>query len=476
MGVVNLTHGSFYMVGAYCAAYAIGTTGSFLAGVLAALLGAGLYGVSVEVLVIRKLYKRDHLYQVLATFGLLLFSNEAVSLIFGRRPPLVGIPSFLEGAVTLAPGFQYPVIRLSFIAIGALVAGGLWWRVNRTRIGMLIRAGADDREMVDALGVDIRKLYTLVFGLGALLCGLAGVMAAPLLAVEIGMGERILITTFVVIVIGGVGSPGASLPAADAVHGVLARHGRPAGGRPGVGQYLCADGDRADRQAGRLVPGARMMMAKTLSNRARWGLGGLAVLILLPAAALASGSPFLIGVVTRFLIYGLAAVSLDLVIGYGAMVSFGHAMFFGLGGYAVGIIAFHTAEAGPIFGWAGSNAALVVWPIALAVCALAGWIFGYLALRTRGVQFIMITLAFGQMPDGVLLRVPGAADRLDAVLHPRHQLAFRHGAASAAPKRTARGEPGRGAHALPAERLCAVRRGHGPGWRAVGQLRGAGDA
>jgi branched-chain amino acid transport system permease protein len=206
MGVVNLTHGSFYMVGAYCAAYAIGTTGSFLAGVLAALLGAGLYGLSVEVLVIRKLYKRDHLYQVLATFGLLLFSNEAVSLIFGRRPPLVGIPSFLEGAVTLAPGFQYPLIRLSFIAIGALVAVGLWWLVNRTRIGMLIRAGADDREMVDALGIDIKKLYTLVFGLGALLCGLAGVMAAPLLAVEIGMGERILITTFVVIVIGGVGS------------------------------------------------------------------------------------------------------------------------------------------------------------------------------------------------------------------------------------------------------------------------------
>ncbi|MGV8617379.1 ABC transporter permease subunit, partial [Pseudomonas aeruginosa] len=138
-------------------------------------------------------------------------------------------------------------------------------------------------------------------------------------------------------------------------------------------------------------------MAKTLSNRARWGLAGLILLLALPGAAAATDTPFLIGVVTRFLIYGLAAVSLDLVIGYGAMVSFGHAMFFGLGGYAVGIIAFHTTEAGPLFGWAGSNAALVVWPIAMAVCALAGWLFGYLALRTRGVQFIMITLAFGQM-------------------------------------------------------------------------------
>lgn len=206
MGVVNLTHGSFYMVGAYCAAYAIANTGSFLAGILAALLGAGIYGLVVEVLVIRRLYQRDHLYQVLATFGLLLFTNEAVSLIFGRRPPLVNIPDILQGYVTLGPGFQYPVIRLAFILVGALVALGLWLLVNRTRIGMLIRGGADDHGMVEALGVDIRRLYTLVFGLGALLCGLAGVMAAPLLAVEIGMGERILITTFVVIVIGGVGS------------------------------------------------------------------------------------------------------------------------------------------------------------------------------------------------------------------------------------------------------------------------------
>ena len=206
MGVVNLTHGSFYMVGAYCAAFALGHTGSFAAAVVAALLGAGAYGLLIEVTVIRRLYQRDHLYQVLATFGLILFANEAVTLVFGRRPPLVDTPAVLQGALTLAPGLDYPVVRLAFIAIGALVAIGLWWLVNRTRVGMLVRAGADDREMVSALGVDIRRLYTLIFGLGALLCGLAGVMAAPLLAVEIGMGERVLITTFVVIVIGGVGS------------------------------------------------------------------------------------------------------------------------------------------------------------------------------------------------------------------------------------------------------------------------------
>ncbi len=206
MGVINLTHGAFYMVGAYSAAFAVLSTGSFLVGIAAALIGAGLYAVLVEIAVVQWLYRRDHLYQVLATLGLILFTNEAVSLIFGRRPPLMDIPPFLQGSVPLFPGLDYPLMRLAFIAVGAMVAIGLWALVNHTRVGMLIRAGADDREMVDALGVDIRRLYTLVFGLGGALCGLAGVMAAPLLAIEIGMGERVLITTFVVIVVGGVGS------------------------------------------------------------------------------------------------------------------------------------------------------------------------------------------------------------------------------------------------------------------------------
>lgn len=206
MGVINLTHGSFYMVGAFCAAYAATATGSFAAAVLAALAGAGLYGLVMELVVIRRLYARDHLDQVLATFGMILFTNELVSVVFGRTPPFMDIPSFLTGTVALLPGLSYPVVRLAFILVGAVVAIGLWLLITRTRIGMLIRAGADDRAMVDALGVDIRRLFSLVFALGAVLCGLAGVMTAPLLAVEIGMGERILITTFVVIVVGGVGS------------------------------------------------------------------------------------------------------------------------------------------------------------------------------------------------------------------------------------------------------------------------------
>lgn len=206
MNVINLTHGSFYMVGAFCAAAAVAKTGSFLAAVLAALVGAGLYGLVIELLVIRHLYRRDHLDQVLATLGLALFTDELVSVLFGRSPPFMSIPSALAGSVHVLPGLAYPVMRLAFIVAGALVAVGLWWLISRTRVGMLVRAGADDGEMVDALGVNVQRLFTLIFSLGALLCGFAGVMAAPLLAIQIGMGERILITTFVVIVVGGVGS------------------------------------------------------------------------------------------------------------------------------------------------------------------------------------------------------------------------------------------------------------------------------
>jgi branched-chain amino acid transport system permease protein len=206
MNVVNLAHGSFYMVGAFCAAAAIAMTGSFFAALLAALMGAALYGLAVEQLVIRHLYRRDHLDQVLATMGISLFTNELISVIFGRRPPMMQLPDLLAGSVQVLPGLAYPIMRLAFIGAGVLVAVLLWWLITRTRMGMLVRAGADDPEMVDGLGVNIQRLFTQVFVLGALLCGFAGVMAAPLLAVEIGMGERILITTFVVIVVGGVGS------------------------------------------------------------------------------------------------------------------------------------------------------------------------------------------------------------------------------------------------------------------------------
>jgi branched-chain amino acid transport system permease protein len=211
MGVINLAHGSLYMIGAYAAAVAAAKTGSFVFAALAALAAAGATGLLLEFLVIRKLYSRDHLDQVLATYGVLLFANELMVVLNGRTPLFMQVPPALAASVEVLPGVPYPTFRLAIIGVGTLVAAGLFWLINRTRLGMLIRAGATHREMVGALGVDIRRLYTLVFGLGALLCGLAGLMAAPLLSVQIGMGEQILIATFVVIVIGGLGSVSGAL-------------------------------------------------------------------------------------------------------------------------------------------------------------------------------------------------------------------------------------------------------------------------
>lgn len=206
MQVINLAHGSFYMIGAYVGATATAATGSFLIGILAALAAAGVTGMIVEVIVLRQLYHREHLDQVLATFGLIFFFNEMTRIIWGKQPLFMDIPFWLQGNIELMDGLIYPIYRIFVIIVGCLVALLLWFLFSRTRLGMQIRAGASNRQMVSALGVNIKLLYTLVFGLGTLLAGLAGVMAGPIFAVESGMGESILILTFVVIVIGGIGS------------------------------------------------------------------------------------------------------------------------------------------------------------------------------------------------------------------------------------------------------------------------------
>lgn len=206
MGVINLAHGSLYMVGAFAGTWVAAETGSFWLGVPAALAAAMLTGFAVEAVVVRRLYSRDHLDQVLATFSLILIFNQLIVLIFGRQPVFTLLPEAFSGSVELFPGLFYPPYRLMIIAVGLLVAGGLYLLINFTRIGMLVRAGSTNRDMVRALGVDIRLLYTFVFGLGAMLAGLAGYMTGPILAVQVGMGEQILLATFVVVVIGGVGS------------------------------------------------------------------------------------------------------------------------------------------------------------------------------------------------------------------------------------------------------------------------------
>jgi len=262
MGLINLAHGSLYMVGAYAAAWVQQRTGSFLAGLAAGLSAAAVLGMALEAAILRRLYGRDHLDQVLATFGIILFSNEAVAILFGRQPMMAGPPPWLAGAVEIVPGVPYPVYRLAIIVVGMAVAAGLYGLIAHTRIGMLVRAGATHREMVGALGVRIGLLFTAVFGLGALLAGLAGALTGPLLSVQVGMGERILITTFVVIVIGGLGS----------VRGALA------------GAMLVGMVDTLTRA---FLPGAlREVMAASDADALGAGLSSMAVFILMAAVLL----------------------------------------------------------------------------------------------------------------------------------------------------------------------------------------------
>ncbi len=206
MGLINLAHGSLYMIGAFAAAAVAAATGSFVLALVASLAAAALAGALIELTVIRRLYDRDHLDQVLATFALILIFSEGTRWMFGSFPLFLDVPPMLAGPVSLPGGIEYPAYRLSIIVIGLLVAVGMFALINRTRVGIRIRAGEADREMIAALGVDIAKLYTFVFALGAALAGFAGALVGAIQSVQVGMGEPVLILAFVVIVIGGIGS------------------------------------------------------------------------------------------------------------------------------------------------------------------------------------------------------------------------------------------------------------------------------
>lgn len=214
MGVINLAHGSLYMVGAFACAAGIQMGAGFFVSLLFALGVAALTGAVIEIVVVRQLYQRDHLDQVLATFALILMANELMRWLFGSFPLSLDVPVLLQGTVALPFGVTYSVFRLFIIAMSVVVAAALFVLIARTRLGVRIRAGQSDREMVAALGVNIRRLYTVVFAIGAGLAGLAGALIGSLQSVQVGMGEPVLIIAFVVIIIGGIGSIFGSLVAA----------------------------------------------------------------------------------------------------------------------------------------------------------------------------------------------------------------------------------------------------------------------
>lgn len=262
MGLINLAHGSLYMLGAFVAAAVHVRSGSFLLAVGAGIVAAVVAGLLMELLVLRRLYSRGHLDHVLATFGLILFFNEFVGIVFGRQPIMTSLPSFLSGWVQITPDLPYPTYRLAIIAVGIVVALVMYLLLSRTRVGMLVRAGTGDREMVRALGVDIWSICSAVFAFGAILAGLAGAAAGPVLVVQIGMGDEMLILAMVIIVIGGIGS----------LRGAL------------VGALIVGVGETLGRA---FLPGAmRTMMSTSAADALSSGLSSIIVFVIMASILL----------------------------------------------------------------------------------------------------------------------------------------------------------------------------------------------
>jgi len=214
MGIINLAHGSFYMIGAYMAFTLSSLTGSLAMAIVVGIILSVVLGIVLEWALFSRLYGRDHLEQVLLTYGLILIFEELRSIIVGNDVHGVAVPALLDRSIPLGPTLTYPVYRLFMSAVCLAIAGGLYVLIRRTRVGMMIRAGATNREMVETLGVNIGLVYRVVFALGVALAAFAGMLAAPVSSVYPGMGTQVLIICFVVVVIGGIGSVWGALAAA----------------------------------------------------------------------------------------------------------------------------------------------------------------------------------------------------------------------------------------------------------------------
>ena len=433
--LINLAHGTLYMLGAFLASTFAAQFGSVGFAFPAAVLATALFGFLLERLVLRHLYDRSELEQVLCTFGMIIFANEAVRLIWGPVPVALPLPASLNGSVELF-GLNYSSYRLMFIAAGLAIAFLMHILINRTRVGMLIRAGASDRMMVQALGVNIKLLNALIFAIGAALAALAGAMAGPLQSVQAGMGEPVLIVALVVIVVGGIGSIRGSLAAAVMI-GLIDTFGRimlpaalgsiliyllmaivlvfkPGGLFPAPGQGGSHSGD-SSKSAADLMQRVRNYKMSTPVV-----ISVLAFFAIVPLACILLDEPYYIKFFTRIMVFGISALGLGLIINYGGLVGFGHAAFVGVASYVVAILGFHASSDSALSGALGlhsgggshlfeilaTNNALVAWPIAIAVTSLMAFLIGAVSLRTNGLSFIMITLAFAQMLFYFFLALP----------------------------------------------------------------------
>jgi len=402
--ILNFAHGALYMVGAYFAMTIINTTGSFFLALVLAPIFVGALGMAIERTTLRRLADRGPLYYVLLTFGLMLIIQGVVELIWGKGQQLISTPAVLSGAVNLGP-IIYPKYRLFTIFVGAAIALAVWAGFRYTRFGLIVRASAQDQRTVRVLGVDTARYSTLVFGLGAFLAGAAGALAGPFLNVNPSMGNSILVIAFIVVTVGGLGSFGGSIASAFLI-GMINVFGsvylpqfsafltyfvmfavlivRPAGL---FGTYEIRN-EIAKISFEETIPPVKVTDRRVL------GLFG--VLLVLPAGTLGLFSKYWLGVLSLMFVWGLLALSLDMVTGQIGLISFGHAAFFGVGAYAIGLLAVHVTN---------SFVAGVV--LAVVVTMALAWVIGALSMRLSGVYFAMITFASAQLLYQLSLSYPG---------------------------------------------------------------------
>jgi branched-chain amino acid transport system permease protein len=392
--IINIAHAVLYTLGAYFALTVLDVTGSFWIALLVAPILVGVVGAAMERSTLHRIYDRDPLYHVILTFGFVLIVTELIELIWGKSPQRFSLPELLTGALSIGPVF-YPKYKLFLIAIGAVIALGVWALFEFTEFGLVIRAGAQDADAVKLMGLDVSNYFTGVFALAAVLAGAAGVLAGPFLNVIPSMGESVLIIAFIVVIVGGMGSFKGSVFAALLI-GVVQTLGTVfAEQLTGFTVFLLMIvvllvrpqglfGEYNIRQEATKVEFGETIPPVPLTDRRALAL--IAVLAVLPLGIGTLYSSFFLALLTLVFAWALLALSLDLVVGYVGLLSFGHAAFWGLGAYATALVAIHL-----------TNSFLLALAVSIVVTAVVAWVIGALSIRLAGIYFLIITLAFAEI-------------------------------------------------------------------------------
>ena len=401
MDVINFSHGELFALGAYFALSITGVLGSglgFWAALVVAPLLVGFVGIAIERFTIRPLYGRNPLYHILLTFGLVLIINDLIKLVWGTQQQNLAVPKFLAQPIGAA-GVQTSLYNVFMIVFAGGLALGVWLFLNRTKYGMIVRAGSQDRQMVRNVGIGIDKYYTLVFGLGAGLAAIGGIVLGGYQSVSTGMGNSVIIPAFIIVVLGGLGS------FRGAVYGgllvgiirTMTRTYLPVFEgltifllmiavlliRP---QGLFGESDHSDGgEEGDLLTGAGGGVL-TDAMRTKLGAAFVGLLALATFGILVSGNEFYVILLNRMLIFAIFALSLDIVMGYTGLVPLGHTMFYGVGAYVAALVMIHV-----------TSSFIIAIVGAIVICALIAWIVGSLSIRVSGVYFAMITLAFAEL-------------------------------------------------------------------------------